>query len=168
VKIYRESKERNYEERLSITTSILVDLPGVSASTQSSARGLRAIMTLSAPVSRSSERAIEKDRLRILIDLPMPADAAHRLHSMPRVHIVPVEIPEERPRALPAELIRDVEILLCTHPPANFDDMKAVKLIQIASAGYTQLLGLGLVEKAFAPAMAEATSMFRFRNGTSR
>jgi phosphoglycerate dehydrogenase-like enzyme len=66
---------------------------------------------------------------------------------MPGVLVVQVETPDERRRALPAELIENIEILFCTQPPTNFDDMKALKFVQIASAGYAQLFGLGLAEK---------------------
>jgi phosphoglycerate dehydrogenase-like enzyme len=83
----------------------------------------------------------------VLIDLPMPAEADRRLQAMPRVRVVRVEAPDENRRSLRAELIGDIEILFCTQPPENFGDMQAVKLIQIASAGYAQLFGLGLVER---------------------
>jgi phosphoglycerate dehydrogenase-like enzyme len=85
--------------------------------------------------------------VRILVDLPAAAEGLRRLQSMPGVLVVQVETPEERRRALPTELIDNVEILFCTQPPTNFDDMKSLKLIQIASAGYAQLFGLGPVEK---------------------
>lgn len=87
------------------------------------------------------------DSIRVLIDLPAQADALGRLRSMPGVSLAVVEAPVERTRALPTELIGDAEVLLCTFPPENFQEMKAAKLIQIASAGYSQLFGLGLVEK---------------------
>jgi phosphoglycerate dehydrogenase-like enzyme len=54
---------------------------------------------------------------------------------------------EEEEKAFPAERIRDAEILFCTHVPTNFSDMREVKLIQVSSAGYAQLFGLGLTEK---------------------
>lgn len=83
----------------------------------------------------------------VLVDLAMPAEAAHHLAAIPLVRVVPADKPAEHRRALPRDLIRDVEILFCTYPPENFDDMKALKLIQIASAGYTQLFGLDLAQK---------------------
>ncbi len=89
----------------------------------------------------------ERRHVHVLIDVPMAAGARDRLRAMPSVHVSIVETPKEHQRVLPAELIRNIEILFCTHPPANFEDMKALKLIQIASAGYAQLMGLGLIEK---------------------
>ena len=73
--------------------------------------------------------------VRVLVDLPMSAESARRLQSMPGVCVAP------------PELIDTVEILFCTQPPTNFDDMKALQWIQIASAGYAQLFGLDLAEK---------------------
>jgi phosphoglycerate dehydrogenase-like enzyme len=97
------------------------------------------------PVSRASEQgAGEQEQVSVLIDIPAPSDAIRCLRAMPRVHVSVIESPEEHQRALPAEVIQNIEILFCTHPPTNFEDMKAVKLIQIASVGYAQLIGLGL------------------------
>jgi phosphoglycerate dehydrogenase-like enzyme len=44
-------------------------------------------------------------------------------------------------------LIRDREILFCIFPPENFTEMAVLKLIQISSAGYSQLFDLGLVDR---------------------
>lgn len=87
------------------------------------------------------------DHIRVLIDLPVYPDALRRLRSMPGISADQVETPEERTRILPVESIRSADVLLCTFPPENFHEMKALKLIQIASAGYSQLFGLGLAEQ---------------------
>lgn len=58
--------------------------------------------------------------------------------------------PEERSRPLPAERLREVDVLFCTFPPANFGDLARVRWIQIASTGYAQLFGLGLNERGIA------------------
>ena len=107
------------------------------------------------------------DQIRVLIDLPVHQDAFHRLQSMPGVSAAVVDNPEERARILPAELIRDIDVLLCTFPPENFQDMEALRLIQIASAGYGQLFGLGLVEKGIRACNGRAISMSPSRNGIS-
>lgn len=49
-------------------------------------------------------------------------------------------------RPLPSELIQDIHILFCNFPPSNFADMHSLEFIQLASAGYSQLFGLPLVE----------------------
>jgi len=48
---------------------------------------------------------------------------------------------------LTAELAASAEILFCDHPPVNLDEMTALRLIQVASVGTTQLDGLGLAER---------------------
>ena len=48
---------------------------------------------------------------------------------------------------LPTELMKGVDVLLCEMPPENFDDFDQLKLVQVTSAGYSQLFDLGLVEK---------------------
>jgi phosphoglycerate dehydrogenase-like enzyme len=47
---------------------------------------------------------------------------------------------------LPAALIEDVEILFCLFPPSNFEDMRRVRWIQIASSGYSQLFRCNLAD----------------------
>jgi Phosphoglycerate dehydrogenase and related dehydrogenases len=85
--------------------------------------------------------------MKVLVDMPLFAPGIEVLHTLPGVEIVQVEKPEEKKRALPAGLIRDCEVLFCTFPPENLEEMPKLKMIQISSAGYTQLIGLGLPEK---------------------
>lgn len=83
----------------------------------------------------------------VLIDIPVHAPSLARLRAISSVDVRLVDPPEERKRHLPPELIRDAEILMCTFPPENFSDMTSLRWLQITSAGYSQLFGLGLVEK---------------------
>lgn len=48
---------------------------------------------------------------------------------------------------LPPEMVRDVDILFCEVPPANFNDFKRLRWIQLTSAGYTQVLNLPILER---------------------
>jgi len=48
---------------------------------------------------------------------------------------------------VPAELLRDVDCLLCEQAPQNFDDFRQLKWIQLSSAGYGQIFGLPLLER---------------------
>lgn len=65
-----------------------------------------------------------------------------------RVYLLPsLKSPKRKHALFSPELIRNVDVLLCTFPPENFEDMRALKLIQIASAGYSQLFGLDLERK---------------------
>jgi phosphoglycerate dehydrogenase-like enzyme len=49
---------------------------------------------------------------------------------------------------LPDELLPTVEIMLCKRPPANLDQMTALKLIQLVSVGYEHLRDLGFAERS--------------------
>jgi phosphoglycerate dehydrogenase-like enzyme len=66
---------------------------------------------------------------------------------MPGANIKVVEKPEEKSRTLPLELIKDCDILLCTFLPENHLEMTRLKMVQISSAGYKQLIGQGLAER---------------------
>jgi len=80
---------------------------------------------------------------RILIDVPVEEASLAALREIPDldVRVIPFS---ESARELPRDVIEDIDVLLCTHPPSNFADMKRVRWIQIASSGYTQLLPLDL------------------------
>jgi phosphoglycerate dehydrogenase-like enzyme len=82
----------------------------------------------------------------VLIDVPVHNESAERLAAIPVVAKF-TDTPSEERRSLPASLLADVEILFCTRPPANFEEMKSLRLIQIASSGYSQLFGLDLAER---------------------
>ncbi len=84
--------------------------------------------------------------IHILVDTPVDGPALANLRAIPDVHLELVE-PEERVRPLPAEVLRPIEVLTCMYPPENFSDMTSLRWIQITSAGYNQLYGLGLAEK---------------------
>jgi phosphoglycerate dehydrogenase-like enzyme len=73
--------------------------------------------------------------------------ALAKLQTMPGVRVDVMETPEEEERELPATLLADMHVLFCCLPPKNFGDLNALQLIQISSVGYSQLYGLGLVEK---------------------
>lgn len=85
----------------------------------------------------------------ILIDMAVDKKSLKKLRGLTQVQVEVTEDSEgfEGSRIFPAELIRDIHILFCEFPPANFQDMKAIEFIQISSAGYSQLYDLGLVEK---------------------
>jgi phosphoglycerate dehydrogenase-like enzyme len=81
----------------------------------------------------------------ILIDMPVEAAALQHLRSIPGLNVRLIE-PKEESRPLSADIISDVHILFCTFPPENISDMKCLELIQISTAGYSQLYNVGLVE----------------------
>ncbi|MBZ4190902.1 D-2-hydroxyacid dehydrogenase [Niabella beijingensis] len=84
--------------------------------------------------------------MKILIDLPVYEPLLNRLHALEGVEVVVLD-PATEARELPVDMIRDVDLLLCTVPPSNHAEMKQLQLIQIASAGYTQLIGQGFVPR---------------------
>lgn len=79
----------------------------------------------------------------ILIDIAVHPEKMARLKSLPEVSVESVE-PKEEVRDLPRSQIESVHFLFCTFPPRNLEDMRQLELIQIASAGYGQLIHLGL------------------------
>ncbi|QEG33426.1 D-2-hydroxyacid dehydrogenase [Bythopirellula goksoeyrii] len=86
----------------------------------------------------------------VVIDAKIDTEGLERLRAIGDVQvkcISEVYGNNEEQRVLPAELICDAEILLCTFPPTNFDEMHDLKLIQVTSSGYQQLEGLNLVAK---------------------
>lgn len=89
----------------------------------------------------------EKHSVKILVDVPAEENALVRLGQAGFHDIDCVTPPSETARAIDPARLRDVEVLFCSQPPANFSEMKALKWIQLASAGYSQLAGLGLPER---------------------
>ena len=87
--------------------------------------------------------------MKILIDMPHDADGLDALVALPGVEVAYVEDDpgSEAQRELPVSLIRDREAIFCMLPPQNVAEMKELRFIQIGSAGYAQLFGLGLTER---------------------
>ncbi|MHB0947070.1 MAG: NAD(P)-dependent oxidoreductase [Sedimentisphaerales bacterium] len=84
---------------------------------------------------------------KILIDLWTTPESLKKLKSNSEFEVQCTDFAKEAKRPLPVELIRDANILFCAFPPDNFAEMKKIELIQVCSAGYTQLYGLDLVKK---------------------
>ncbi|MEI7437045.1 MAG: NAD(P)-dependent oxidoreductase, partial [bacterium] len=86
--------------------------------------------------------------LKALVDLRVDEDGLRRLRALPDIQVDLVDKPEEESkRPLPAERLAGVQVLGCSLPPSNVGDMRALRFVQIASAGYNQLVGLGLSER---------------------
>lgn len=82
--------------------------------------------------------------MKIIVDVaPHPATLA-ALRTQSDLELIMLDPPAEKVRPLDAARIGDAEALFCTFPPANLADMRALRWIQIASTGYTQLYGLEL------------------------
>lgn len=85
--------------------------------------------------------------MNILIDMPVYEPSLKALKAIPGVNVTLVEPPEERLRPLPKQLIENCDALFCTFPPENHQEMSQLKYVQISSAGYKQLIGIGLNER---------------------
>lgn len=82
----------------------------------------------------------------VLADMEAQPEALQRLRAIPGINVRLVG-PDGRPRPLSSDLIRDIHILFCTFPPSNFSEMRSLELIQLSTAGYSQLYDLPLVER---------------------
>jgi phosphoglycerate dehydrogenase-like enzyme len=74
-------------------------------------------------------------------------EGLNRLRDIPNVHIDFATGDNDERRSLPMEILREAEFFLCTFPPTNFDEMHDLKMIQVTSSGYQQLVGLNLTER---------------------
>lgn len=83
--------------------------------------------------------------MKILVDLAILPEALARLRAEPGVTVDCLETPAESgPQAIDPARLAGVDALFCTFPPKNLGDATALRWIQIASTGYTQLFGLDL------------------------
>ena len=82
--------------------------------------------------------------MKIIIDVPVEGAALAVLRAEGRHHFEVLTPPAEAARALPAELLADADVLFCTFPPSNHAAMRALRWVQVASTGFTQLYGLDL------------------------
>lgn len=76
----------------------------------------------------------------IIADMRIKEDARRDIERRHDVRIVPMA-------DATSELITEAVILLCGGMPACLSDMRSLRLIQLYSAGYTQLHGHGLAER---------------------
>lgn len=84
----------------------------------------------------------------VLVDVPAnPAAIARIREAHPEVELRMVPEPAECTRELPAEWLKQADVLFGMYPPSNFSEMEKVRWVQIASTGYSQLFGLGLVQR---------------------
>lgn len=82
--------------------------------------------------------------MRILVDVPVDPPALAALQQAGRHDIDCVTPPVETARPFDPARLRGVDVLFCSLPPTNFADLQALRWIQLASTGYTQLFGLDL------------------------
>lgn len=85
--------------------------------------------------------------VNVLIDMPVYPPALAVLRKMPELNVTLADPPEEKSRVLPTEQIQACDILFSTFLPENYLDLQQLKLVQISSVGYTQLVGKSLTER---------------------
>jgi phosphoglycerate dehydrogenase-like enzyme len=89
--------------------------------------------------------------IHVLIDMPAQQSLLAKLRSIQsvEVHLLPeVEVtPVPRPAEVPADVVSEIEAIFCTYPPVNLEQMRKLRFVQISSAGYSQLIGLGLPDR---------------------
>src|SRR5438552_1098381 len=83
---------------------------------------------------------------RVLVDVRLNLGKLEELRAIPGITVQVIPFSDEL-RELPETTIRNVEVLFCTFPPKNVAAMEALRWIQIASSGYSQLFGLDLPER---------------------
>ncbi len=86
-------------------------------------------------------------KLKILIDMPVSKPHLAELQAMPEVECVLIEDPQEKTRLLPESQISDCEMFFTSLMPENHQQMAALKMVQVASVGYSQLYDHDLNER---------------------
>ncbi|QGQ95576.1 D-2-hydroxyacid dehydrogenase [Paenibacillus psychroresistens] len=84
--------------------------------------------------------------LNILIDMPIVEERLEQLHNIPGVNVEIIPF-RETSEPLPATASKNFDIIFCTFPPINLHDCPSIRLIQISSVGYNQLVQIGLAEQ---------------------
>src|ERR1051326_7457159 len=93
----------------------------------------------------------------VLLDIAIDSESIERLRALPGVILHEPEI-SHKPIERPAELLRQVHVLLCKHPPVNIDDLTSLQLMQLATVGYDNLTHLKLGDRPFT--VCNARGMF--------
>lgn len=85
--------------------------------------------------------------MNVLIDMPLFQPLLGSLQDLEGIHVELIKEPAVVARPLPGEQIAGCDVLFCTIPPSNHDQMRQLKMVQISSAGYTQLIGQKFEER---------------------
>lgn len=85
--------------------------------------------------------------MKILIDVPVHKPGLDSLMKLKDVIVKVCDPVSDEATKRPKSLLEDVDLLFCSAPPKNLDDMKKLKWIQIASSGFEHLIPLNLPER---------------------
>jgi phosphoglycerate dehydrogenase-like enzyme len=84
---------------------------------------------------------------KIVISIPTKSEPLRRVEALPGVQVTATKVIGDIAEPLPREVIADADILVCKVPPTNYEDMQALKFVQITSVGFTQLNPLQLPQR---------------------
>jgi phosphoglycerate dehydrogenase-like enzyme len=84
--------------------------------------------------------------ISILLDVPLESASYDRLQKLQgvTVHALP---PHPSGEEMTPRLLHGVQVLLCKRPPANFEDLARLELMQLTTVGYEHLRHLHLDER---------------------
>ena len=85
--------------------------------------------------------------IKVLVDVPVVPSALKALEATGKFAFDLIDPPEEVARPLDPQRIAAAEVMFTTFLPTNAEEMKALKWVQISSAGYTQLFDHNLPER---------------------
>jgi phosphoglycerate dehydrogenase-like enzyme len=86
--------------------------------------------------------------LNVVVDMRNHEEGFKKLKAIPGLNIRHTSKPnEEGDRPEPSDLIKDAHVWLSFFLPANHEEMKSLKFVQLGSAGYNQLYGKNLVAR---------------------
>lgn len=78
-------------------------------------------------------------KIKVLIDMAVSKPHLAELQAIPEVECVLIENPQEETRTLPESQISDCEMFFTSVMPENHQLMTDLKMVQVASVGYSQL-----------------------------
>lgn len=88
------------------------------------------------------------DTTDVLLLIDAPAEQVAQIRAaVPNARIRTGPSVTEPGVDVPGDVLADCECLLCEYPPANLAVAKRLRWIQLSSAGYSQVIGLGLEDR---------------------
>lgn len=85
---------------------------------------------------------------KIVITIPLLPEVHQRLEALPDTEVFMMRSDGDFAEPFPTDVIADADILVCKLPPTNHAEMQSLKIVQISSVGFTQLMSLNLPERA--------------------
>jgi phosphoglycerate dehydrogenase-like enzyme len=94
--------------------------------------------------------------INILIDIEIDQEKKEYIQSIKGIKVETIGPNyEEKVRWITPEILNDKEIIFCSVLPENLKDMNSLKWVQIDSAGYNQIVNIGLNERGIRASNAQ-------------